>query len=87
MGTDKYGGSPGRDQPLSSPWDVAVGPPHEDILFVAMAGNHTIWGLFLETATWQKGRFVNIKILSMTCNGIVLSVLTFVWRENFGVCN
>ncbi|PIK58573.1 putative NHL repeat-containing protein 2 [Apostichopus japonicus] len=55
MGTDKYGGSPGRDQPLSSPWDVAVGPPHEDILFVAMAGNHTIWGLFLETATWQKG--------------------------------
>lgn len=55
MGTDKYGGTLGKDQPLSSPWDVAIGPPHQDILFIAMAGTHTIWGLFLETASWQKG--------------------------------
>lgn len=55
MGTDKLGGATGQNQPLSSPWDVAIGPPHEDILFIAMAGTHTIWGYFLETATWQKG--------------------------------
>ena len=47
QGTDHYGGGRGAEQVISSPWDVALGAPNEDVLFIAMAGTHQIWGLFL----------------------------------------
>lgn len=45
VGTGKQGpwrstGGKGKDTAISSPWDVAV---KENIVFVAMAGNHQIW--------------------------------------------
>ncbi|CAN8072896.1 unnamed protein product [Agarophyton chilense] len=44
QGFDYSGGKVGKDQPLSSPWDVEV---VGDSLFVAMAGTHQIWSLKL----------------------------------------
>jgi DNA-binding beta-propeller fold protein YncE len=45
---DRAGGKAGRDQGLSSPWDVVLGPDSRT-LFVAMAGTHQIWSVDLET--------------------------------------
>jgi len=42
QGNDLVGGKSGKEQPLSTPWDVAVSPDGEK-LFVAMAGTHQIW--------------------------------------------
>lgn len=44
QGFDYAGGNVGKSQPLSSPWDVEVS---NDVLYVAMAGTHQIWGLVL----------------------------------------
>lgn len=46
QGFDFRGGSVGKSQPLSSPWDVEVA---NGILYVAMAGTHQIWSLVLPT--------------------------------------
>ena len=50
----KIGGGRWTDQALSSPWDVEFGGPNKNIMFIAMAGTHTIWGLFMEEGTWLK---------------------------------
>jgi len=63
QGSDKEGGKIGPLQSISSPWDVTVGPPpgpikdefDEDILYIAMAGTHQIWALFLKDSSWLKG--------------------------------
>uniref|UniRef100_A0A9J7ZJX1 NHL repeat-containing protein 2 n=1 Tax=Cyprinus carpio carpio TaxID=630221 RepID=A0A9J7ZJX1_CYPCA len=55
QGTDKEGGAPGPQQPISSPWDVALGNAGGDILWIAMAGTHQIWALFLEDGKLPKG--------------------------------
>uniref|UniRef100_A0A672MKA8 NHL repeat containing 2 n=1 Tax=Sinocyclocheilus grahami TaxID=75366 RepID=A0A672MKA8_SINGR len=55
QGTDKEGGAPGPQQPISSPWDVALGNAGGDILCIAMAGTHQIWALFLEDGKLPKG--------------------------------
>lgn len=51
----KIGGGRWTDQALSSPWDLEFGGPNQNILYIAMAGTHTLWGLFLEDGKWQKG--------------------------------
>lgn len=69
QGVDNVGGKLGKDQELSSPWDVAVYRtrdmdmsfhideqqiPEKDILLVAIAGLHQIWAIFLEDVIWWK---------------------------------
>ncbi|XP_058129464.1 NHL repeat-containing protein 2 [Anopheles ziemanni] len=69
QGNDRTGGKSGRDQSISSPWDVAVystrdldmsfhaddsKAPLKDVLLIAMAGIHQIWAVFLEETIWWK---------------------------------
>ncbi|XP_058832124.1 NHL repeat-containing protein 2 isoform X2 [Topomyia yanbarensis] len=69
QGCDRIGGKTGRDQVISSPWDVAVYRTRDldmsfhsdetkaqlkDVVFIAMAGIHQIWALFLEDTIWWK---------------------------------
>ncbi|XP_056325360.1 NHL repeat-containing protein 2 [Danio aesculapii] len=55
QGTDKEGGALGPQQPISSPWDVTLGNAGGDVLWIAMAGTHQIWALFLEDGKLPKG--------------------------------
>ncbi|XP_076295018.1 NHL repeat-containing protein 2 [Lasioglossum baleicum] len=61
QGHDYVGGKTGRDQALSSPWDISL-YRHEyaeksvPVLLIAMAGTHQIWALFLEDCVWWKNR-------------------------------
>ncbi|XP_043224746.1 NHL repeat-containing protein 2-like [Amphibalanus amphitrite] len=48
QGEDREGGAAGPSQPLSSPWDLWV---LGDQLYIAMAGQHQIWTLFLRDGT------------------------------------
>ncbi|XP_046850030.1 NHL repeat-containing protein 2-like [Xenia sp. Carnegie-2017] len=62
QGNDKVGGKTGKDQAISSPWDVVIGPSpgaldilhDESVLYIAMAGTHQIWGLCLSDTKWLK---------------------------------
>ncbi|XP_055593484.1 NHL repeat-containing protein 2 isoform X2 [Uranotaenia lowii] len=69
QGSDRIGGKAGRDQIISSPWDVACyqtrdldmsfhsdesKAPLKDVLLIAMAGIHQIWALFPEETIWWK---------------------------------
>nr|XP_034195236.1 NHL repeat-containing protein 2 isoform X2 [Osmia lignaria] len=61
QGFDRIGGKSGKDQLLSSPWDVAIFNHEYDnkivpVLLVAMAGIHQIWALFLENTVWWKNK-------------------------------
>nr|XP_023652750.1 NHL repeat-containing protein 2 isoform X1 [Paramormyrops kingsleyae] len=59
QGTDKEGGGFGPQQPISSPWDLALGSaggPEDGVLWIAMAGTHQLWALFLEDGKLPKGR-------------------------------
>ncbi|XP_073451957.1 NHL repeat-containing protein 2 isoform X1 [Aquarana catesbeiana] len=53
QGVDKVGGAQGIQQPISSPWDVAVFSP--GLLWIAMAGTHQVWALLLEEGALPKG--------------------------------
>ncbi|KAG7227921.1 hypothetical protein INR49_013715 [Caranx melampygus] len=58
QGTDKEGGAMGPHQPISSPWDVTLGTAggvEDNVLWIAMAGTHQIWALFLEDGSLPKG--------------------------------
>ncbi|TSK14751.1 NHL repeat-containing protein 2 [Bagarius yarrelli] len=58
QGTDKEGGAMGLQQPISSPWDIVLGTaggPEDNVLWIAMAGTHQIWALFLEDGKLPKG--------------------------------
>ncbi|KAM9716018.1 NHL repeat-containing protein 2 [Menidia menidia] len=58
QGTDKEGGATGPQQPISSPWDVALGTAggdEDNVLWIAMAGTHQIWALFLKDGKLPKG--------------------------------
>lgn len=48
MGDDRTGGHPGHQQALNSPWDLVL---DGNVLYVAMAGFHQVWGLLLEDDT------------------------------------
>lgn len=61
QGHDYIGGKIGKDQILSSPWDLAIYKYEYNkniipILLIAMAGTHQIWALFLEDTVWWKKR-------------------------------
>ncbi|KAM9337013.1 NHL repeat-containing protein 2 [Symphorus nematophorus] len=58
QGTDKDGGATGPQQPISSPWDVMLGTAggvEDNVLWIAMAGTHQIWALFLADGKLPKG--------------------------------
>uniref|UniRef100_A0A1B8Y556 NHL repeat-containing protein 2 n=1 Tax=Xenopus tropicalis TaxID=8364 RepID=A0A1B8Y556_XENTR len=58
QGNDKEGGAQGEQQPISSPWDVTFGVSggsEQCVLWVAMAGTHQVWALFLEDGKLPKG--------------------------------
>ncbi|KAJ3607524.1 hypothetical protein NHX12_024575 [Muraenolepis orangiensis] len=58
QGTDKEGGAMGPQQPISSPWDVCLGTAggvKGNVLWVAMAGIHQIWAVFLEDGMLPMG--------------------------------
>ncbi|KAG7507806.1 NHL repeat-containing protein 2 [Solea senegalensis] len=58
QGTDKEGGAMGPQQPISSPWDVTLGTAgggEDNVLWIAMAGTHQIWALFLTDGKLPKG--------------------------------
>ncbi|KAK3706776.1 hypothetical protein QZH41_015340, partial [Actinostola sp. cb2023] len=63
QGNDKEGGAQGTAQCISSPWDVIIGPPpgykseesKESVLYIAMAGTHQMWVLYLKDDLWLKG--------------------------------
>lgn len=67
MGQDRLGGRVGLEQEISSPWDVCLGSlsekEHDDTLFIAMAGAHQIWALYLREGKWWK----NSNVSSGTC--------------------
>ncbi|CAL7938085.1 unnamed protein product [Xylocopa violacea] len=61
QGHDYVGGKVGKDQALSSPWDLAIYRHKYEkstvpVLLIAVAGTHQIWALFLEDTTWWKNR-------------------------------
>lgn len=52
QGHDYVGGKAGAKQAISSPWDLCL---FNDVLLIAMAGTHQIWGYFLQdTVLWKK---------------------------------
>ena len=63
QGTDKEGGNLGPEQALASPWDLCLiqsqdmanGP---DLLIIANAGSHQIWGLALQDLVWWKKQVI-----------------------------
>ncbi|KAI6646689.1 NHL repeat-containing protein 2 [Oopsacas minuta] len=55
LGLDKEGGGVYKEQEISSPWDLEIGGDKSQLLFVAMAGTHQIWILFLTDSLWLKG--------------------------------
>ncbi|XP_068162332.1 NHL repeat-containing protein 2 [Antennarius striatus] len=58
QGTDKEGGAAGPQQPINSPWDVTLGSAggvDDNVLWIAMAGSHQIWALFLADGKLPKG--------------------------------
>lgn len=77
QGCDRIGGKLGKVQEISSPWDVCVfttpdmdmsfhasieETPLKDVLIIAMAGTHQIWGLFLQDTIWWKFKRYNAGI-------------------------
>lgn len=66
QGHDYIGGKKGKEQELSSPWDVAVyehkqdGNKNVQVLLIAIAGTHQIWALFLEDTLWWKNKYIEI---------------------------
>ncbi|XP_069166053.1 NHL repeat-containing protein 2 isoform X2 [Procambarus clarkii] len=62
QGRDLEGGLIGTSQAISSPWDICLARSldqaedgTDNLLLVAMAGSHQIWGIFLSDGKWLKG--------------------------------
>ncbi|KAL3279328.1 hypothetical protein HHI36_016835 [Cryptolaemus montrouzieri] len=68
QGHDYKGGKNGKDQNISSPWDLALYKKNEEayVLIIAMAGTHQIWALFLNDTIWWK----NVTYKAGTCVAI-----------------
>ena len=62
--TDKEGGNSGPEQALASPWDLCLVNPQAtnnepaDLLLIANAGSHQIWGLALKELFWWKKQVI-----------------------------
>lgn len=62
QGKDYQGGLLGSAQALASPWDICLGyspsslenKGDPDVLYIAMAGTHQIWGYMLADTVWWK---------------------------------
>ncbi|KAK9878915.1 hypothetical protein WA026_003741 [Henosepilachna vigintioctopunctata] len=56
QGNDFKGGKIGKQQSISSPWDLVLYKTEDEknVLIIAMAGTHQIWALFLDDITWWK---------------------------------
>ncbi|XP_055855669.1 NHL repeat-containing protein 2 [Episyrphus balteatus] len=82
QGNDKIGGLAGQKQKLSSPWDVVSFKTrdmdmsfhvdeksvHEkNVILIAMAGTHQIWGIFLDGIIWWKFK----KYEPLTCAALI----------------
>ncbi|XP_055906089.1 NHL repeat-containing protein 2 [Eupeodes corollae] len=82
QGNDKVGGLLGSLQKLSSPWDVVAfrtrdmdmsfhvdeKSVHEkNVILIAMAGTHQIWGIFLDGIIWWKFK----KYEPLTCAALI----------------
>lgn len=48
QGYDYVGGKLWTKQQISSPWDLCFSTDNKNILYIAMAGTHQIWALFLD---------------------------------------
>lgn len=87
QGNDRVGGKKmGKEQEISSPWDVAIyktpdmdmsfhmdksSIPEKDIVLIAMAGTHQIWALFLEDVIWWKfTKYVAGTCVAIAGNGL-----------------
>ena len=74
QGKDYQGGLEGSEQTLASPWDICLGySPGSvnteygpDVLYIAMAGTHQIWGYILEESIYWK----NVKRKAGRCYAI-----------------
>lgn len=85
QGVDRIGGKIGVEQEISSPWDVIVYRtrdmdmsfhldeqtiPEKEIVFIAAAGTHQIWGIFLNDVIWWKfKKIANGTVVSIAGNG------------------
>ncbi|KAF7995026.1 hypothetical protein HCN44_004498 [Aphidius gifuensis] len=73
QGHDYVGGKNGKEQVLSSPWDVAIYYHEQNdgkkvpIIMIAIAGTHQLWALFLEDTIWWKNKIFK----KGTCSAIV----------------
>ncbi|KAK0161514.1 hypothetical protein PV327_009976 [Microctonus hyperodae] len=72
QGHDYVGGKFGKEQALSSPWDVAIYHHNQNeetvpIVLIAIAGTHQIWALFLKDTFWWKKK----EYKAGTCAAIV----------------
>lgn len=82
QGHDRNGGSTGTNQAISSPWDICVyktkdmdmsfhvnesDVEEKNVLLVAMAGSHQIWGIFVDGIIWWKFK----RIPPMSCSAII----------------
>ncbi|KAH8324665.1 hypothetical protein KR074_011905 [Drosophila pseudoananassae] len=86
QGCDRIGGNAGPQQPISSPWDVAIFRTRDmdmsfhldernvlekTIVLISMAGTHQIWGYFPEGIIWWKFRkFDPLCCVSLIGNGL-----------------
>ncbi|RXG72217.1 NHL repeat-containing protein 2 [Armadillidium vulgare] len=78
QGYDKEGGLLWVNQVISSPWDLCLGrsldvscEAHSNILFIAMAGLHQIWGIFLSSGLWfKKQRYPEGTVIALAGSGL-----------------
>uniref|UniRef100_A0A8D8Y742 NHL repeat-containing protein 2 n=1 Tax=Cacopsylla melanoneura TaxID=428564 RepID=A0A8D8Y742_9HEMI len=69
QGHDYTGGNIGTGQAISSPWDVCFGDSY-NVLYIAMAGTHQIWGLFLnDTEWWKKKQYKAGTVVALVGSG------------------
>lgn len=58
QGHNRVGGEIGKNQSISSPWDLCLYKMTngKEVLIIAMAGTHQIWAYFLEDTEWWKSK-------------------------------
>lgn len=71
QGIDRVGGNTGKQQVISSPWDLCLynypqGDMLMEILIIAMSGTHQIWAYFIDDTIWWKDK----KYTATTCIAI-----------------
>lgn len=62
QGDDRVGGKLWVEQEISSPWDVCFAKT-SNVLFIAMAGHHQIWALYLSDDDQTLFRYKNCEFI------------------------